>query len=654
MYVDCNKASIFLMSITSYAQNFEDVMLWRALAHVELGFYIDIGAQDPVIDSVSLAFYEHGWRGIDVEPLEHYAELLRQQRPGDLVIEAAVGDGPASLRFFEIPGTGISTADPVIAARHRSRGLAVSEITTQCIPLSAVLDVAGDKEVHWLKIDVEGFERQVLASWGSSATKPWIIVVESTVPLTQIDTHDAWEDLVIERGYHSVYFDGLNRYYLSDEHSDLDAAFLVPPNIFDDFALNGTASAPFHGRIDARYREQVMQAQFETKAIGDVLGQREREFSEKLLLQEHMAALERTQQAGLVEAARYDLGQMSARLREAEQAFKMRLEAKGRELAEQDAAHAATQRDFEVKLSALHEIANTQAFTIDAARAELAITLSSLSWRATAPCRIIWRWLQNAWIPRRFGDPTKEGRDLAVSFANVPASEIDNPGGETEFGGPNAEIGQMIDKGASHAKMPITEGAAADLRSILRLPQVEFVRCAYWTILQREADPDGIKHYVRRMRGGRPKLDILGDLYWSGEARKMRVKIPWLRNAVIRHKLARLPILGLLIWPVLVRGDMLEMERRVNYLEETVHSLTRSSRRRGADGHGVAHGSHDLNLDDQARDQSFTNYDTDEPDLPEMSKVAGEILVELSEAVEQAHGRAALKRTKRETAVRGY
>jgi len=30
---------------------------------VEKGFYVDIGAQDPLVDSVSLAFlWEHGWR----------------------------------------------------------------------------------------------------------------------------------------------------------------------------------------------------------------------------------------------------------------------------------------------------------------------------------------------------------------------------------------------------------------------------------------------------------------------------------------------------------------------------------------------------------------------------------------------------------------
>ena len=116
------------MSITSYAQNFEDVMLWRALSHVEKGFYIDIGAQDPLVDSVSLLFYEHGWRGIHVEPAPHYADLLRQQRPGDTVIQAVVGNGPAVLPFFEIPGTGISTADPDIAAQHRKRGFETREL----------------------------------------------------------------------------------------------------------------------------------------------------------------------------------------------------------------------------------------------------------------------------------------------------------------------------------------------------------------------------------------------------------------------------------------------------------------------------------------------------------------------------------------------
>ena len=65
--------------LISYAQNFEDIMLWRALARVEGGCYIDVGAQSPHVDSVSKVFYEHGWRGIHVEPMAMYAEELQRE-----------------------------------------------------------------------------------------------------------------------------------------------------------------------------------------------------------------------------------------------------------------------------------------------------------------------------------------------------------------------------------------------------------------------------------------------------------------------------------------------------------------------------------------------------------------------------------------------
>ena len=35
------------MTFVSYAQNYEDVVLWRALRDVEGGFYVDVGAADP-------------------------------------------------------------------------------------------------------------------------------------------------------------------------------------------------------------------------------------------------------------------------------------------------------------------------------------------------------------------------------------------------------------------------------------------------------------------------------------------------------------------------------------------------------------------------------------------------------------------------------
>jgi hypothetical protein len=51
----------------SYAQNYEDILLGRALRKSE-GFYIDVGANHPVFHSVTKLFHDRGWRGINVEP----------------------------------------------------------------------------------------------------------------------------------------------------------------------------------------------------------------------------------------------------------------------------------------------------------------------------------------------------------------------------------------------------------------------------------------------------------------------------------------------------------------------------------------------------------------------------------------------------------
>ena len=69
------------MTFISYAQNFEDVMLWRALRGVENGSYIDVGAADPEVHSVTAAFYKRGWRGVNVEPNGEFFDKLRERRP---------------------------------------------------------------------------------------------------------------------------------------------------------------------------------------------------------------------------------------------------------------------------------------------------------------------------------------------------------------------------------------------------------------------------------------------------------------------------------------------------------------------------------------------------------------------------------------------
>ena len=53
-----------------------------------------------------------------VEPTAAYAEKLRQARPGETVIQAAIGTSAEAIAFWEFPDTGLSTGDPAIATMH--------------------------------------------------------------------------------------------------------------------------------------------------------------------------------------------------------------------------------------------------------------------------------------------------------------------------------------------------------------------------------------------------------------------------------------------------------------------------------------------------------------------------------------------------------
>ncbi|WP_052191123.1 FkbM family methyltransferase [Luteibacter sp. 9133] len=230
------------MTFISYAQNFEDVMLYRALKHVQRGVYVDVGAQHPIVDSVTKAFSLMGWRGINVEPVQRWFELLVADRPNDINLQVAVGaDGEATI--FDVEGTGLSTLDPHLAQRYIAEGRAVSEHRVRTVPLDNIFPSLEADDIHFLKIDCEGAERAVLKSGSFDAVRPWIIVVEATAPNSRVNTADQWETLLADSGYLRAHHDGLNIYFVAKEHASLLDAFTLPPNVFDDFIRANEAEA---------------------------------------------------------------------------------------------------------------------------------------------------------------------------------------------------------------------------------------------------------------------------------------------------------------------------------------------------------------------------------------------------------------------------
>ena len=214
-----------LHAFVSHAQNFEDVMLHRALGHIKNGTYIDIGANDPNGDSVTRAFYDRGWSGINVEPVTALHEALVKFRGRDINLQIAAGSAESQTCLYEIPGTGLSTLDTEIAERHQSTGFAVVERSIHVQTLDAVLQAHPCDAIHFLKIDVEGWEHDVLRGIDFTRHRPWIVLVEATEPNSEIPSFGAWEPMLLSKRYRFAYFDGLNRFYVAEEHANLVSTF---------------------------------------------------------------------------------------------------------------------------------------------------------------------------------------------------------------------------------------------------------------------------------------------------------------------------------------------------------------------------------------------------------------------------------------------
>ena len=355
------------MTIVSYAQNFEDVILWRALKQVKRGFYIDIGAHDPVDNSVSLAFYEQGWRGVHVEPVKHYADRLRVARPDEQVVEAAIGRQEGTIPFFEIVDTGLSTGDELIAQEHGASGRTVKRIEVPCFQLSSILDAHRDRDIHWLKIDVEGMEDQVIRNWSPSPARPWIVLVECTKPNSPEPNFTGWEPQLLALGYDFVYFDGLNRFYVYREHPELRASFGAGPNVFDAFVLSGRANAPFCGKLNEDLA--ALRRQF-SERVGEVVS-----LTQRITESEARCAEQAREAERLSAEAHLNADELAAREVEIS-----RLKSCVAEMETQK--HLATARE------------ETLTQQITALQAALAAIHRSTSWRVTMPMRITAKFLK--------------------------------------------------------------------------------------------------------------------------------------------------------------------------------------------------------------------------------------------------------------------
>ncbi len=225
--------------IISYSDptQLEDVILFNVFENGQDIFYIDIGSNDPILNSVTKLLYDTlNARGINIEPQRYLYEITQRERPEDINLCFGVGSEEGEMELY-IQGEedeGISTlvSDNIKEDYYKNK-TAVKVTTLEKICREHV----GGRHISFLKIDVEGFEKQVLLGADFKKYRPEVVVMESTLPMTDIPCHEEWEYILTENGYHHVFSYGVNRYYVADECGTLDEKFIPMLDIMKKYRV---------------------------------------------------------------------------------------------------------------------------------------------------------------------------------------------------------------------------------------------------------------------------------------------------------------------------------------------------------------------------------------------------------------------------------
>jgi FkbM family methyltransferase len=219
----------------SYSQNYEDVILDRAFGSKATGFYVDVGAASPNEATVTRHFYELGWHGINIEPIPEWAAELSANRPRDLNLAVAAGATHGTFTLYRVvDDPSLSTLSAEVARDHESEGREIAATEVSVLTLDEILADAGGGEIDFLKIDVEGAERDVLLGIDLDRTRPRVIVVEAVEPYSFTPTYETFESLITDHRYLYASTDGINRYYVREEDRKL-MPLLVPANAVDGY-----------------------------------------------------------------------------------------------------------------------------------------------------------------------------------------------------------------------------------------------------------------------------------------------------------------------------------------------------------------------------------------------------------------------------------
>jgi FkbM family methyltransferase len=175
------------------------------------GIFVDVGANDPFIESQSYHLEQLGWHGLLIEPLPNMCELLRKNRTG-IVVPYACSSKENHKKILPLISFGVcSTLESKLIHTNKVKQ---DVIYIETRTLDSILEENNIKEsFDLLSIDVEGHEIELFKGFDIQRWKPKLVLLEDHV--TTQDKHK----FMVKNGYQFLLRTGLNTWYVNDASS---------------------------------------------------------------------------------------------------------------------------------------------------------------------------------------------------------------------------------------------------------------------------------------------------------------------------------------------------------------------------------------------------------------------------------------------------
>jgi FkbM family methyltransferase len=212
----------FRMSGEQYfSQVGQDRYLDKTVFHgLRGGVFVDVGAHDGETISNTAFFEKHrDWTGVCVEARKEMAKKCREARPASAVVECAVANREGEMEFLACEGytdmlSGLAEMMPTqtknrIDREQKTHGGSVEKSKVQVCRLADILEGVSIKRVHYLSVDVQGAEFEVLQSLDFDEVQVDVVNFAANYP----DTVGHIIEYMEAKGFERVFYDHPHQQY---------------------------------------------------------------------------------------------------------------------------------------------------------------------------------------------------------------------------------------------------------------------------------------------------------------------------------------------------------------------------------------------------------------------------------------------------------